>query len=107
MAGVTFEPGGQRGEAQPGESVFEVARRLEVAVETSCVGQGTCGLCRVKVIGGETLLSPYTEVEEKHLGNVYWLTKVRLSCQARLTGDGEVVVELAPKRQSQSQSKKK
>ncbi len=103
MAGVTFRPSGERGEAQQGESVFEVARRLGIAVETSCVGQGTCGLCRVKVIDGEGLLGPYTDVEEKHLGNVYWLTKVRLSCQARLTGDGEVVVELAPKRQRQKQ----
>ncbi len=99
MARVVFKGTGRQDEARPGESVFEVARRLEVAVETSCVGQGTCGLCRIKVIAGEQLLAPYTDVEEKHLGNVYWLTKVRLSCQARLTGEGEVVVELAPKRE--------
>ena len=78
------------------ETIFDAARRLKIAVETACVGKGTCGLCRVKIIEGEANLSPYSDIDEKHLGNVYHLTHVRLSCQAQVHGD--VTVELAPKR---------
>jgi ferredoxin len=76
-----------------GESVFEVARRHGVPVATACVGKATCGLCRVKVLAGEEHLSPFNAGERKHLGNVYFITKERLSCQARVSG-GDVVVEV-------------
>ena len=70
-----------------GESVFEAARRVGLVVPTACVGQGTCGLCRVKVIAGEQHLSPLSEIEKRHLGNTYFITRLRLSCQARVSGD--------------------
>ena len=47
----------------------------------------------MKVIAGEQHLSPFNAAERKHLGNVYFINKLRLSCQARL-GEGDVVVEL-------------
>jgi ferredoxin len=81
-----------------GESVFEVARRAGIAVTTACVGKANCGLCRVKVVAGEQHLSPFNPAERKHLGNVYFINKLRLSCQARLTDDGDVTVELTPAR---------
>jgi ferredoxin, 2Fe-2S len=96
MARVTFLPAGAVVTAVEGETVFELGRRAGVAIETACVGKATCGLCRVKVVAGEANLSPYSEAETRHLGNVYFITKVRLSCQARVSGD--VTVELAPKK---------
>lgn len=90
-------PDGVTGEGSDGESVFEIGKRAGVEIETACVGQATCGLCRVKVIEGAEHLSELTDADEKHLGNVYFLTRVRLSCQAFVSG-GDVVVELAPKR---------
>lgn len=98
MAQVTFQPAGVSAEAAVGESLFEVGRRAGVGIETACVGQATCGLCRVKIVRGEEHLSPLTDADEKHLGNVYFLTKVRLSCQATIASDGDIEVELAPKR---------
>ena len=95
MPWITFKSRG-RFECEDGETIFEVARRHDVPVDTSCVGQGTCGLCRVKIVGGEENLPPYGEVEKKHLGNVYFITKVRLSCQCPVSGD--VVVELVTRR---------
>jgi hypothetical protein len=41
----------------------------------------------------QAFLSPLGEVEKKQLGNVYFITKLRLSCQACVTG-GDVVVEI-------------
>ena len=93
MATITFEPAHLTVPCADGESVFEVARRLGVPVATACVGKATCGLCRVKVLAGEQHLSPFNAGERKHLGNVYFITKERLSCQARVSG-GDVVVEV-------------
>jgi uncharacterized 2Fe-2S/4Fe-4S cluster protein (DUF4445 family) len=97
MPRVTFLPAGREVECADGTSLFDAGGGAAAGIETSCVGKGTCGLCRVKVIRGGEFLSPYTDEEQKHLGNVYFLTKVRLSCRARVAG-GDVVVELAPRR---------
>ena len=93
MPSVTFLPAGVRVDCAPGESVFEIARRAGIAVSTACVGKATCGLCRVKIVDGEAHLSPFNAAERKHLGNVYFINRLRLSCQARV-GTGDVVVEL-------------
>jgi 2Fe-2S ferredoxin len=87
--------GGVRVACADGDSVFEVARRAGVPITTACVGKATCGLCRVKVIGGEAHLSPQNAAERKHLGNVYFITKQRLACQARVQGEAaDVIVEV-------------
>lgn len=96
MPTVRFLPSDQSIEGPDGETLFELGRQLELPIDTACVGKGTCGLCRVKIIEGAEHLSPYGEIEERHLGNVYHLTRIRLACQTRINGD--VVVELAPKR---------
>jgi 2Fe-2S ferredoxin len=94
---VRFLPADVTVECEPGSTVFEVGRRAGVAIDTACVGQATCGLCRIRILSGEEHLAPFSAVEEKHLGNVYFLTKIRLSCQSVVDG-GDVVVELAPKK---------
>jgi ferredoxin, 2Fe-2S len=83
-------------EALPGDSLFDAAAKVGAGVDTACVGKGTCGLCRVKILAGAEHLNPYTDEERKHLGNVYHLTKVRLSCRCRPTGD--VTIEIVRKR---------
>ena len=70
-------------QARPGDSLFDAAAQVSAGVDTACVGKGTCGLCRVKIVAGAEHLTPYTDEERKHLGNVYHLTKVRLSCRCR------------------------
>jgi uncharacterized 2Fe-2S/4Fe-4S cluster protein (DUF4445 family) len=97
MPRITFLPAAVTVDCEDGESVFEVGRRNGIVIDTACVGKATCGLCRVRIVDGEDHLSPRGRDDERHLGNVYFLTKVRLSCQARVTG-GDVTVELAPKK---------
>ena len=96
MPHITFLPLGLTVECEQGESVFLTARRYGVPVNTACVGRGTCGLCRVKVIAGEQNLSPFNATEGRHLGNVYFLTKERLSCQALVSGSGVTVTRVLP-----------
>jgi ferredoxin len=79
-----------------GTTLFEAGAKLAAGIETACVGKGTCGLCRVKILAGAEHLNAYTDEELKHLGNVYHLTKVRLSCRSRVAGD--VTIEVVRKK---------
>ena len=97
MPRVTFLPSGLTVDGMADESLLEIARRLGIPVATACAGQATCGLCRLKIMGGEKGLTPFNGAERKHLGNVYFITKERLACQARLCGaeqDPPVVVRV-------------
>lgn len=86
--------------AHVGETLFDVGARVNAQIATACVGKGTCGLCRVKVLAGNDALTPFTDEETKHLGNVFHITRVRLACRARLlTPDAQVTLEVvAPRR---------
>lgn len=96
MARVTFAPAGTVVEVADGTTLFDAGARAGVGIDTACVGKGTCGLCRVKVVSGAEALSPYGDDEERHLGNLYHLTRLRLACRTRVQGD--VTVELVRKR---------
>ena len=79
-------------ECRDGDSLFDAGARVGAAIDTACVGKGTCGLCRVKIVTGAEHLTPYSDEERKHLGNVYHITKVRLACRARVSGDVTIQV---------------
>lgn len=36
----------------PGESLLEVARKTNVAIDAPCSGNGACGKCRVQLLSG-------------------------------------------------------
>jgi 2Fe-2S ferredoxin len=93
---VTIEPLGVTLDCANGESIFACAQRSGVLIPTACAGKATCGLCRVKVIAGEPHLPPVNRDELKHLGNTYFITKLRLSCQLVPTGDVTVRIPDAP-----------
>ncbi|HUS27657.1 MAG TPA: 2Fe-2S iron-sulfur cluster-binding protein [Kofleriaceae bacterium] len=73
-------------------TLFDAGAKLAAGIDTSCVGKGTCGLCRVKILAGAEHLNPFTDEERKHLGNVYHITKVRLSCRSHVSGDVTIEV---------------
>jgi ferredoxin len=97
---VTFLPLERTVDCEEGESVFDCARRHAIPIPTACVGKATCGLCRVKIISGAEFLPPLNRDEVKHLGNTYFITQLRLSCQSVVRG-GDVTVQvpdMPPKR---------
>jgi ferredoxin len=79
-------------EVAPGTTLFEAGAKIAAGIETSCVGKGTCGLCRVKIVAGAEHLNAFTDEERKHLGNVYHITKVRLACRCQVQGDVAIEV---------------
>ena len=99
MASVHFLPSDTTVEGLPNQTLFELGWKQDVGIQSACVGKGTCGLCRVKILEGEDQLSPYNEVEEKHLGNLYHLTKIRLSCQCVILDEAKhISVEVRQKK---------
>lgn len=96
VASVTFQPFGTTVAIADGESLFDAGRRAGVPIPTACVGKATCGLCRVKILVGEAALTPMNSDEKRHLGNTYFISKLRLSCQARAAvGAGDATIEVA------------
>lgn len=92
MPTITFLPSGVTIDVKPGTTVFQAAARAEVPIASQCGGKCACALCRVKVVEG-SLISPMTWEEEGHMGNAFFITKQRLSCQLQVFGD--VTIEVA------------
>lgn len=91
---VRFLPEHVDAECKKDEDLFSLSKYNRLKIPSSCNGQGTCGLCRVVIREGEEHLNKQTEVEIRHLGNVYHITKERLACQCKFVSCGEVEVEI-------------
>ncbi|MEZ4403398.1 MAG: 2Fe-2S iron-sulfur cluster-binding protein [Kofleriaceae bacterium] len=89
---VRFLPGEVEVEVAAGTTLFDAGAAAAAGIDTACVGKGTCGLCRVKVVDGDAGLSAYSDDEERHLGNLYRITRMRLACRTQVVGDCTVLV---------------
>ncbi len=81
-------------EAQPGTSLLQALQQAGQPIATSCGGVATCALCRVTVTSGREHLSPLVDAEIGHLGSIAKIVGLRLACQAKLTGTGDVRVDV-------------
>ena len=70
-----------------GESLLEVARKTNVAIDAPCGGNGACGKCKVKLVGG-TLNSKKTS----HISDEEYAAGWRLACISKIIDDVEVLV---------------
>lgn len=50
---LTILPDRKTVEVTEGETLLEAIRRAGIAMNTSCGGRGTCGRCKVEIVGGE------------------------------------------------------
>ena len=87
---VTFQIEGGEAvivECNLGDNLLELAKRVNVAIDAPCSGNGSCGKCRVKLIEGEldTFASRHITDEEYEAG---W----RLSCNCKVVSDCVVFV---------------
>ena len=67
-------------------------KQAGIDVKSTCGGKASCCECIVKVVEGGENLVPAEFKEKSLLGNVFHLTKERLSCQTFLNGDISVDV---------------
>lgn len=88
-AAVRLLPSGRTVQLEPGESIFEGAKRIGIAIPSTCGGKGTCGRCRVLF---PLPARPPTYVERQFIDRADLARGVRLSCRSRPTSPLTVTV---------------
>lgn len=94
MARITFLPSDIEVECEIDETIFEVAKKVNIEIPAACSGVGNCGLCIVCIVEGENCVNSISPIEVLHLGNTNWITHKRLACQSKCVKDGKIVVEV-------------
>ena len=96
---VTFEPSGISGLVAQGTYLVDAARRMGAPIGTGCTaGKGDCPSCVVSVKTGADQLSSPTNIEAKVLGEGGLADSLRLACQAKIEGHGDIVLMVAAHR---------
>jgi ferredoxin len=90
---ITFEPSGISGLVAQGTYLIDAARRMGAPLGAGCLaGKGECPSCVVAVKAGVGLLSPPTNIENKLLGTTGLTESLRMACQAKIEGQGDIVL---------------
>ena len=83
-------------DATPDDTVMGSAQRAGYYWPTTCGGEGRCTTCACEVIEGMASLTEMGRAEQKSLvyerGESVLAMAVRLACQARIAGEGPIVV---------------
>ena len=74
-------------------------------IKSPCGGSASCGQCVVVIKSGEDNLSEFSFEERQILGNVFHITKERLSCQTKVFGDVEVDISIHEEEEKKSNAK--
>ena len=70
-----------------GESLLEVARKTNVAIDAPCSGNASCGKCRVKLVEGEL-----DSKQTRHISDEEYAQGWRLACCSKINADVAVMV---------------
>jgi ferredoxin len=90
---ITFEPSGISGLVAQGTYLIDAARRMGAPLGAGCLaGKGDCPSCVIAIKAGGSLLSPPTSIEDKLLGAAGLSDSLRMACQAKIEGQGEIVL---------------
>jgi len=103
MGKITFiEPDGDAHvvQSEDGDSLLEIAQANKIHVEHECEGNCACTTCHVQVMEGDNELSEMEDAEANRLGMIPFMNfRSRLACQARIEGDGDLLVKIDPPRE--------
>jgi ferredoxin len=87
MAKLTLWPSGESLEVNSKESLYKQLKTAGYDIKSTCGGCASCGQCVVKIVKGEENLQEAGFEELQLMGNVFHITKERLSCQTYANGD--------------------
>lgn len=91
-AELKFEKENINGIAVVGSYLIDAAKRLGVEIHDDCGRLGLCDSCAVTVKSGAEFLSEPTKAELEQLSEDRRKQGDRLSCQAKIAGEGEIVI---------------
>ena len=88
-ADISFEPAGRMVRVPTGVVLFDAASWNGIAIDSTCGGHGTCGKCKVKVLGKNTPFGPLDSrvFSPDEIGGGW-----RLACRLSVTSDLRVEV---------------
>ena len=90
------DPDTHRVTCLPSQKVVEVKEETplllalqdqNIYIKSSCGGHASCSDCVIKIIEGKEHINTPSFAEQRILGNVFFITKERLSCQTKINGD--------------------
>ncbi len=86
---ITFNPSDVSIKVDEGENLLQAAMEAGIHINASCGGTGTCGKCRVRILGGkvDSPLSPMLPQEDYNAG-------YRLACLTTIREDVEVEIPI-------------
>jgi uncharacterized 2Fe-2S/4Fe-4S cluster protein (DUF4445 family) len=84
---VTFDPDNRKAQVSEGTTLLEAARAAEIPLNASCNGRGSCGKCKVILMGGEIKTTPTPLLNEREKGKNYIL-----ACMSTVHGDVKVKI---------------
>jgi ferredoxin, 2Fe-2S len=95
MATITYLPSGTTVKGSFQDSLLDTALDNDIEIDHNCGGNCACTTCAVVVEEGDIFLSDMDSEERETLEeNEKLLPSIRLACQTRIIGDGEVIVTL-------------
>ena len=74
-------------EVNEDQSIFDQFKEQNIHINSTCGGCASCSKCIIKVVDGEDFMNEIPFEEKQLLGNVFHLTKERLACQLRVSGN--------------------
>jgi uncharacterized 2Fe-2S/4Fe-4S cluster protein (DUF4445 family) len=74
-----------------GDCVLQTLKKAEVKIGSACAGQGFCGLCRIKVLSGNT--GKLSHIERNKLSLQQIQQGTRLACQLKPISDLSISIE--------------
>src|SRR5438067_8725670 len=81
---VTYLPFDRSTRVPPGTTLFSAAHWIGLPIDSTCGGRGTCGKCKVRVLGDqpEVTTADHRQLRKDEIDGGW-----RLSCQARIYED--------------------
>ena len=87
MPKVSYPSRGLEGPCLEGETILDAIRGLGYIMDHACGGNALCGTCCVRVVRGESSLSPVEHEESERLIELGLEGHHRLACRAKIHGD--------------------
>ena len=103
---IKLHPSGEIVEVDGNKTLLEGLREKNVYIRSSCGGTGSCGECVIKVVK-EKEKSYLSMAEISFLGNVYHITKERMSCQCEAKHFEEIDISAHNKADQQDRMREK
>jgi uncharacterized 2Fe-2S/4Fe-4S cluster protein (DUF4445 family) len=82
---IEFQPLGLRDRFPAEQSILDCARRLGIDLVSLCGGKGTCGKCKIQIVGGD--VSEPSQKERAKLSDAEISQGYRLACQTYAASD--------------------